>query len=177
MKSVMVLLGLLLMGAQAQAAVLDAPVPDNAAIMFDGLQWAWGGPCPYSGGCAFPGDLSYQGPLGWRLPTFTEVAALPADFASDFVFPTANVPNGGTDPISGAEFTPSPGAVAACAAPYFNVVLSKCDWTDGVNSDWAGATNADKFAEQLYVRAVPEPASLVVLSAAILGLGLTRRRC
>ena len=68
LRSIAIAVGIvgLLAAAPVQAAILDAPVPTNATITFDGLQWAWGGACPYSGGCYAIGDLSYQGPLGWR---------------------------------------------------------------------------------------------------------------
>ncbi|MGH7154993.1 MAG: hypothetical protein ACREF3_13790, partial [Acetobacteraceae bacterium] len=151
------LMGLVL-AAPAYALPINSPVPTNAYISFDGLDWAWGGPCPYSGGCFATGDLTYQSTQGWRLPTTAELSAIPTNFANDFVFAGANVPLGGSDPVSGATFTGSPPAAAACATPYFNTAATWCDWGDGASGDWAGAPGSGSFAEQLYVRgaAVPE---------------------
>src|SRR5215469_10078722 len=93
----------LVLGATAAMAVpINSPVPTDATITFDGLQWAWGGPCTFSGGCG-DGTLAYQGTQGWSLPTAADMALVdaydasnPAAFADLFVFPGANVPSGGT---------------------------------------------------------------------------------
>jgi hypothetical protein len=143
-----------------------------------GLDWAWGGPCPYSGGCYVTGDLSYQSTQGWRLPTSAELALIPSNFAYNFVFTGANVPMGGVDPVSGAFFAvgPPPGA-AANAVPYFTS-YTWADWSDGVIGSWAGAPG-DPYpftAEQLYVRSVPEPGTLILLSFGVLGLIATNLR-
>jgi hypothetical protein len=163
----------------AQAALLDLPVPGNAFISYQSLQWAWGGPCPHDGhaGCA-GGDLLFQATQGWRLPTLEEILTLPEGFALNFVFDGANVPLGGSDPVSNAQFlgdASRPGA-AACAAPYFSTSHTFCDWGDGEGNAWATGA-ADQFYEQLYVRvAAPEPGSLALLAAPLLGVGLLRRR-
>lgn len=181
MKTVLTAIALLLAVSRAEALPLNQLVPDNATITFAGLQWAWGGPCPYSGGCGFPGDLSYQATQGWRLPTAAELALIPTNFADLFVFPGANVPAFGQDSITGAQFSAgSPGADAACASPYFNTGAAWCDWGDGTQGLWAGLPNPyPDYSEQLYVReprSVPEPATLGLLGASLVASCLVRRR-
>ena len=170
----------------AMALPLTSPVPSNAYITYAGLDWAWGGPCPYSGGCYATGDLSYQSGQGRRLPTAAEMAivdaldAASADaFANLFIQTGANVPAGGTDPVSGAYFAAGlPGADASCATPYFNTAATWCDWQDGAAGEWTGAALGAgiTWSEQLYVRSIPEPASFAVLGLGLLGLGAVARR-
>lgn len=181
------MLGLLacaVVGGNAAAVPLNTPVPGNATIVFEGLEWAWGGSCPYQGLCGIEenptaggGSLAYQGTQGWRLPTALEMGLIPEDFALLFVYSGANVPENGTDPISGATFLsgPVPGA-AACAAAYFSTTSNYCDWGDGAAGAWATGP-IDEFFEQLYVRvAAPEPASLALFGLGLAGIGLLRRR-
>jgi hypothetical protein len=143
------MLGLLACAAlagTASAVPINSPVPGNATIVFEGLEWAWGGSCPYQGACGVDGNptagggsLAYQATQGWRLPTALEMALVPLDdFALMFVFTGANVPLGAADPISGAEFLggPVPGD-AACAAAYFSTTVAYCDWGDGAAGAWA----------------------------------------
>ncbi len=179
-------LSLAALGGQANAALLNAPVPANATITFDGLQWAWGGACPYSGGCYATGDLSYQGPLGWSLPSAGDLALVAAyDSADSGAFanlflnnPGGNVPAGGTDPVSGAFFTDGGDAnVGSCASPYFDTAAAWCDADDGLSGDWAGLPTSDGFAEQLYVRsAVPEASTWAMMLIGFAGVGFIARR-
>jgi hypothetical protein len=79
--------------------LIETPLPTNAYITFDDLNWAWAYPFP----ATYPGfDLSYQSQFGWRLPTTAEIDNAPT--AMDFLFPGANVPFGspgsGVDPLT-----------------------------------------------------------------------------
>jgi hypothetical protein len=156
---VTVAVALLLLSAQAKAALIDAPLPSNDFIVFDGLEWAWAYPFPAS----YPGfDLSYQSQFGWRLPTAAELASAPN--ATDFLFAGANVPFNGMDPISGANFTAtgyggspyvSAESAGACATPYFSTLYTNCDFQDGNQLyPWAGLPGAPFWADQLVVNSL-----------------------
>jgi hypothetical protein len=156
------------------ASIINSPVPGDAFITFGGLQWAWASPLPGA-------DLSYQGGLGWRLPTPLELAAAPD--AVNFMFAGANVPVGGTDPVSKASFQATNAnltGAAACATPYFSNTYLYCDWVDGKgqpnSKGWAGTPGADSSADQLVVRQTPEPASTALLALGLAGLAFRRRR-
>jgi hypothetical protein len=160
-----------------QALPINVPVPSNAFITQGGLDWAWAAPCaPTAPSCGVI-DLSFQSSFGWRLPTASELAGHPV--ASDFVFAGANVPNGGSD-ANGAHFQAgSPGADAACAAPYFSTAHTHCDWDNGNDNLWAGLPGSANWWEALTVRdahEAPEPASLALLGLGLVGLGVARRR-
>jgi hypothetical protein len=154
-------------------------VPTNATVTIGSLQWAWAN--PLVGGV----DLSFQGPLGWRIPTAADLLAAP--LATDFMYAGANVPLGGSDPISGANFQATNANLtgdAACAVPYFSSQgYLHCDWVNGLGQGevWAGMAGAPSYAEQLVVRdvgisAVPEPATVALLGGGLALLGLVARR-
>ena len=182
-----------LLGGQAHAIPINSLVPSNAYIVFDNIDWAWGGPCAFSGGCG-DGTLAYQGTQGWALPSAADLAIVntadsvdPGTFAELFLNnPGGNVPGGGgTDPVSGAFFTDAPLTAGSCATPYFSTAQTWCDATDGVEGFWAGAARVPFTpgnAEQLYVRSansgVPEPGTwvMMLLGVGLIGAGLQARR-
>ena len=185
----LVLLGLGGVALGASAAYLNSPVPANAYITKGGLDWAWASPVSASYG-GF--DLSYQPTQGWRLPTTAELANAP--LAADFMKAGANVPLGGTDPVSGALFQAVNANLtgpAACATPYFSTNYHHCDWGDGLGqgggAHWA-APGENSVYDQLVVRASVAPAAvapvptlgegaLVLLSLTLAGAGwLSRSR-
>lgn len=167
----------------ANAALLDAPVPVNAYITYGGLDWAWAAPVDES-----VIDLSYQAQFGWRLPTDAELANAPS--ALLFIFAGANVPFGGVDPVSGANWQYTDVTLngdAALASPYFNNFYYHGDWCNGIGS--ACPNNAGNtppwnrplqgYNDSLVVRgAVPEPASwaLMIAGFAMTGAVVRRRR-
>lgn len=158
----------------AHAALLNAPVPVNATLSFNGLQWAWAAPLDQSNV-----DLSYQSQFGWRLPTAAELLLAPT--AQQFIYAGANTPFGGTDPVSGANWAYTDGqqGYGALAAPYFSS-YSHGDFCNGPGSGCVNINNelpwntGAYYAESLVVRAlqggVPEPATWAMM---IMGLGLT----
>lgn len=171
-------LGVFASQGTAQAAFLDSPVPSNAYITVGGLDWAWAFPLPAASGL----DLSFQAGQGWRLPTAAELLSAP--LATAFLFAGANVPLGGTDPVSGAQFSATNAnlnGAGACATPYFSNSYKHCDWINGLGQQgdtWAGMPGAPSYADQLVVRAsaVSAPASMAVLGMGLLGLGAAVRR-
>jgi hypothetical protein len=164
----------------AEAALINDPLPANAFITVGGFDWAWAMPVPSDGsGFGVVIDLSVQGAFGWRVPTAAELLLAP--LATAFLFPGANVPFGGTDPVSGASFMATNATYTgdgACASPYFNNSFLHCDWQDGLGQPfepWFGLPGAFSFADSLAVRgaAVPEPATLLLLGV---GAVAARRR-
>jgi hypothetical protein len=165
---------ILLAGSASQASLVNLPVPSNAYIQIGNLDWAWASPL------AGNVDLSYEGQFGWRLPTATELVNAP--LATQFIFRGANVPFGGSDPLTGANFQFTTGSNlngdAALAAPYFN---NCCNWGDYGNAPgsnganvvpWAGQPGAFGFSESLVVRDVASPAPGPTPGAGLMSLAL-----
>lgn len=159
-------------------AALDVSVPDNATVMYNGLQWAWASPLG-----PFSVDLSYQGSFGWHLPTPEELAMAPG--ALQFIYEGANVPLGGVDPLSGANWQFVSGTLdgsAALATPYFSDSYLHGDWCNGQGSACGFgelAWNGNSVNETLVVRsvgAVPEPATWAMMLMGIGGMGAAMRR-
>ena len=158
----------------AGALPLNIPVPANATIIHNGLVWSWAGPCnPVSPSCGVI-DLTFQSQFGWRLATAQEIVNHP--LATDFRFPGANVPLGGSDPNGAVFLGASPGGDAACSAPYFSTAHSHCDWSDGVNNFWAGLPGTLGTWEGLVVRAIPEPSTALLLASGLAAIAVGRRR-
>jgi hypothetical protein len=175
--------------AIAQAQIINAPVPANAYITRNGLDWAWASPVPGA-------DLTFQAGQGWRIPTALELQSAP--LATDFLFAGGNVPFNGTDPVSGARFQAtnaaytSAASAGACATPYFSGTYKHCDWQDGLGQPfgpWTGMPGATGPSEQLVVRGAlapvvvqqiptlgPEGLTLLSLGLALAGLFVARRR-
>jgi len=170
--------------AHAVPSDFDAPVPSDAYIFFGGLYWAWAAPTNGGDFSSDFVDLSVQGAFGWRLPTALELANAPS--ALDFLFPGANVPDGGDDPNSGAVFAGLSGSDGACAAAYFYTGVSQCDWDNAPGNEngrpWAGLPGADQFSEVLVVMDAPAPTPipgalpLMVTGLAGLGYGVYRNK-
>jgi hypothetical protein len=190
-----------LLAASAHAAPLvEAPLPDSAYVTKNGYQWAWMFAVAPDGSYAgFLPDMGYQASLGWRLPTRTELD-LWAPTPSDFLFPGANVPLGGPDPVSDAWFAYPTAALSgpgACASAYFvdRDGYNHCDWGNGpgVGEYWDGTGLVDlslpwwnssawatagspTWAETLAVRRIAEPATVSLLGLGLAGIGAMRRR-
>ena len=191
MRSLLLALGILFgFGTVSDATIINAPVPTNAYVVQNGLDWAWASPLPaFVGDLTNPPnnglDLSFQSQFGWGIPTFAQLVMAP--LATAFLFPGGNVPFGvfpsGVDPVSGAYFAATnPAYIAAasagaCATPYFSVVFLHCDWQDGLGQPfgpWVGLPGAQDFGDQLVVRldsaAVPAPVPGPVVGAGLPGL-------
>jgi len=146
----------------AHAALFDTPIPSSTYITVGGNDWAWGYPVRASGvGGFFPfpaADLSYQSTQGWRIPTVSEMTGA-ALTSTNFLKPGGNVPAGGTDPVTGSEFSglDNPGA-AACATAYFMPATATNNWCDWGSIPWAGMPGSDPggYDDQLFIRPIPD---------------------
>jgi hypothetical protein len=172
-----------LAAAGGAAATINSPIPTNAYITYNGLDWAWGAPIADPTGLY----LTYQGTQGWHVATAQELANAPN--AANFMFAGANVPYNGTDPVSGAVFADTNANYAtlhsagACATPYFSSGYAHCDFDDGNGQSftWAGTNGNQGNNDQLYVRAsvsngVPEPATWTTLIFGFGAVGAMLRR-
>lgn len=167
---------ILLVPTSAWAANVETPLPANTYITKDGVDWVWA--YPYNSGHG-DFDLSYQAQFGWRIPTAEELANAPQ--ATEFIFPGANVPLGGSDPVSGASFHVTNALLdgdAACATPYFSSgSWNHCDWADATDYPWYGLPDADQWGEQLLIRGevqhrpVPSMTAWGLLSLGVLVIG------
>ena len=147
----------------AAAPALAGPPPLNAYIFFGGIDWAWASPC--NNDCS-----TITLAFGFRYPTTAEWAVRPV--YGDFIDPLGNA--------VGAQN----GIGIRCASAYFDNTHSHCDDRDFRNNRVAGGPGngppPGRNQETLIVRdsaIVPEPSSVVMVAAGLLGLlGVSRRR-
>lgn len=157
--------GTLAFSGTANSAALLGQEPDpNLLVSAGGMEWVYAGPCAPFGGC---GDVLLHS--GFVLPTASDWLASFANHAA--IISAFTAPAGG----------------AKCAATYFNTVHNHCDFGDATAGFIWGLPASygfDSFhtehplAEAFLVRVgqVPEPGTLALLSIALLGFGVMRRK-
>lgn len=136
-------------------------------------------------------DAAFQTALGWRIAEASDMAIAPT--ALDFLFPGANVPFNGVDPVSGAGFEflnpayTNAASAGACASSYFTLGdgNNTCDWSNGCSQNnntvgWYNQNGESRFfADVLFIRNVPEvpvPAAICLFSSGLIGLISIARR-
>jgi hypothetical protein len=155
-------IAILSFSGSAFADHLVGPVPGSLIVVAGGLEWVYANPCPDTGCPAGNGTiLDFQ---GWSVPTGAQIGAAFADNAA----------------INAAFF-------GKCASAYFDDSsdYDHCDasWGSGSTDFDAGRIvnspynpGSDGFDELLLVRAVPEPASLILLGTGLAALVISRKR-
>lgn len=152
---------LTMMGAGSANAVINAPVPADNYITFNGNDWAWAAPCaPYDGDSCGPVDMTYQSTQGWRI----------ADAADFLTGPTA------------ADFGTE--ASFKCASAWFDTVYTHCDYGDGAAhaifndplSPFVGNPAVETWVIRSGSGAVPEPASWAMFIGGFGLIGAAMRR-
>ncbi|MGA8711543.1 MAG: PEP-CTERM sorting domain-containing protein [Roseiarcus sp.] len=180
-------LGVALLAGGANASLVNAPVPSNAYIVFDGLDWAWAAPVAADGsfGCcgvdrrmkaSLGGGCRPQPSLRMRRPRCNSCSPGRTCRSTELI-------------LCGAYFDYASSTLdgpAASAVPYFNDVVSQADWCNAPGSacgfgevPWWGQPGAPTYAESLVVRSVsgvPEPSTWAMMVLGFAGLGFAGHR-